>query len=472
MPLSAILDSLPDAEGAYLVGGTVRDILIGRPPMDIDIAVARDARRFAARLAEDKGGRLVVMGSPGKVVYRVAAGDRLFDITPLAGKSLEKDLGRRDFTINAMALSLRSRRLVDLHGGQQDLRAGTVRMVHPNAFRRDPIRLLRAYRCAANLNFEINAATAAAIARQAGLISRAAAERIREEFFKTLQTPRCHRWLKEMAASGLLFHLFPELKPLRTCPQNPTFHRHDAWAHTLAAFDELEAILAPPPPRQIAAVVQLDRQATAWLKTALLLHDIGKPATQSLDPGGGIHFYGHEKTGAALAARISQRLRFSARERSFIDFIIGNHLRPLHLFDAWTRERLSPRAQTRFFMHCGDLTPPLLLHALADMRAKGGEPAVSRAFTRFVFSQLEAFATTYIPRKAARPLISGHDLIAELQLTPSPVFKAVLDFITQEQLAGGIQTREAALSAARMFVERKQAEAGKGPFPAKNGEGP
>jgi poly(A) polymerase len=453
MPLSAILDLLPDAAGAYLVGGTVRDIFIGRAPLDIDIAVARDARHFAARLAEGAGGRLVTMGSPGKTVYRVVADGRIFDITPLAGQSLEEDLGRRDFTINAMAIALRTRTLIDLHGGQQDLRTQTIRMVHPSAFRRDPIRLLRAYRCAANLNFKIDALTARLIARQAGLITDAAAERIREELFKTFQSPRSHPYLRDMAASGLLFHLFPELQALQACRQNPAVHRFDAWTHTLAAFDELETILVQPP-QAIAGFVHLSRQVTARLKTALLLHDIGKPATRSVDPTGGIHFYGHEKTGAAMAARIAERLRLSARERAFINFIIGNHLRPLNLFKEWARDRFSPKAQTRFFMHCAELTPPLLLHALADTRAKECGSDANEAFTGFIFSQLETFAATYTPRTAARPLINGHDLIAVLQLSPSPVFKAVLDFIAEEQLSGEIQTREEAIAAAKAFLER------------------
>lgn len=458
MPPSAIFDLLPDTEGAYLVGGTVRDILIGRAPLDIDIAVAQDARHFAARLADGAGGRLVVMGSPGKMVYRVAADGRIYDIAPLAGHSLEEDLGRRDFTINAMAIALRTRNLTDLHGGQRDLRTRTIRMVNPTAFRRDPIRLLRAYRCAANLNFAIEASTTRLIARQAGLITTAAAERIRDELFKTFQTPRSHPYLRDMAASGLLFHLFPELQALQACRQNPTVHRFDAWTHTLAAFDELEAILIQPPNQAITGIVQLSRQTTVCLKTALLLHDIGKPASRSVDPTGGIHFFGHEKTGAAMATRIAERLRFSARERAFIDFIIGNHLRPLHLFNEWARERLSPKAQTRFFMHCAKLTPALLLHALADSRAKGCGSAANEAFTRFVCSQLEDFAATYTPRKAAPPLINGHDLIAVLRLSPSPVFKAVLDFVAEEQLAGEIQTREEALAAARAFLERRPEE--------------
>jgi putative nucleotidyltransferase with HDIG domain len=274
-----------------------------------------------------------------------------------------------------------------------------------------------------------------------------------------------------MAASGLVFHIFPELKPLRACRQNPAVHRFDAWSHTLAALAELEAILAAPPTGADARWVQFEPQTAACLKTALLLHDIGKPATRSVDPGGAIHFYGHEKTGASMAARISQRLRFSARERAFIDFIIGNHLRPLHLFNQWIRGGLSSKAQTRFFMHCADLTPPLLLHALADMRAKGGEHSAGRAFTRFVASQLEAFATIFTPRKAAPPLITGHDLITALHWSPSPVFKAVLDFIAEEQLNGGIQTREAALAAARAFAARRQAETEERPFPNRNGKG-
>ena len=461
MPLSHIIDLLPKEADAYLVGGTVRDILIGRAPLDIDIAVAQDARQFAFRLASDKGGRIVEMGTPGKRVYRVLAEGRIHDITALAGGSLEPDLRRRDFTINAMAISLKNGTLTDFHNGQGDLASAKIRMVHPDAFRQDPVRLLRAFRLGANLNFRIETRTAQAIARQAALITAAAAERIREELFKTFRSPHTFPYLRDMAAAGLLFHLFPELQPLQACRQNPEAHRFDAWEHTLAAFEALERILTPSRPQNSEGFARLSRWEKAWLKTALLLHDIGKPLTRSVDPSGGVHFYGHEKVGAAMAIGIAERLRLSTRERRFIHFIIGNHLRPLHLFKEWSRGRITAKAQTRFFMTCASLTPPLLAHALADMRGKGRGEAANNAFAAFIYSQMEAFGETYTRRKSAPPLITGHDLMRALDLKPSPVFRRILDHVAEEQLSGGIQNKRQALAAAAAFLKRLPGEAPK-----------
>ena len=171
----------PQKKGVYIVGGSIRDLLCGRTPIDYDLAVTTAPDRFARSLASRTAGHVVEFGKHGHTILRVVTGDDYFDIMPLNGESIEDDLHRRDFTINALALELSYGNLIDPTGGRRDLAAKNVRMVDRDAFRNDPVRLLRAYRMAATFDFTIDKDTEAAISQDADLIRKSAAERIREE---------------------------------------------------------------------------------------------------------------------------------------------------------------------------------------------------------------------------------------------------------------------------------------------------
>jgi poly(A) polymerase len=173
--------SLPPAEDVFLVGGCVRDLLLGRRPADIDLVVTGDARAYAQRLAAARGGRMVDIGTPRFRLYRVAAAGQLIDVSPAAGADIREDLQRRDFTINSLALNIASGELIDIAAGREDLAAGVIRMVSDDAFRADPVRLLRAFRLAAQFNFSIEPRTLAAIAGDAARIAGSAGERLRAE---------------------------------------------------------------------------------------------------------------------------------------------------------------------------------------------------------------------------------------------------------------------------------------------------
>jgi poly(A) polymerase len=448
-------DHLPDPEKAFLVGGTVRDLLLGREPVDYDIAVLGNPAQTAAAFSESAGGRLVVMGKPDTRIYRVVTGKGIFDITPVAGASIEEDLVLRDFTFNAMAWSLSQKRLLDPAGGLRDLRNGIVRAVSSEAFVRDPIRLLRAFRLAAVYGFSLSPETVTAIGIHSDRIGLSAGERIREELLKTLRTPASSPVIRSMADVGLLDGIFPETTAMRGCRQN-RHHAYDVFDHTLAAYEHLERLIESRDGHLPGGSVT-DRKTAALLKCAMLLHDVGKPAVRSIDPRGRVHFYGHGAKGADIAAKITDRLKFSVRERRYVDFIIRNHIRALHLFIASEKGMLTPRGRTRFFRACGELAPALLLHTIADIQGKGtpGDERNDR-FIEFAGRMLNEYLNRFKPAQANPPLITGKDLIEELGLRPSPLFRKILDRIEGDRLSRTLRTRAEALDRAREYLHELQ----------------
>ena len=448
---------IPSAPGVYIVGGTIRDMLMDKAPTDFDIAAVPPCEPLAREIAAKAGSRVVPIGKPGAMIYHIAAGDRSFDIAPLCGESIEADLRRRDFTVNAMAWDVAGARLIDPLSGAADLEARQIRMISPQNLEIDPIRLLRAFRLAAGLSFSIEADTWAAVAARADRIQEAAGERIREEWMKILAVDAALPHIREMDAAGLLTAIFPELAGLKHCRQNG-HHEFDGFFHTLSAFSHLEALLCHPetlqPERIQPETGRSGRPAAAdpvRLKLALLLHDIGKPACRSRDVAGCIHFYRHESAGADMAAAAGRRLRLSNRHQAYIDFIIRNHLRPLFLFTGHQAQKLTRKGITRFFRQSAPLTVDLLIHSIADARGKtSGERQT--AFESFCRQLIRSYLDQFVPKAASPPLITGHDLIRQCGLSPSPLFSEILSRVETERLAGRLNSRGDALKWVKNFL--------------------
>lgn len=449
----------PKTPGAFIVGGSIRDMLCGRWPTDYDVAVSGDPLQFARGVENNTNGRLVKIGKPGKMILRVIAAGRMIDISERKEGPIEQDLRARDFTINAMAYELSSQRLIDPLQGQQDLKNRTIRMVSEGIFNQDPVRLLRAFRMAAALQFEIEPQTKTAIKKQAALIRHSAKERVREELFKLLQCARACPYLCQMIDTGVLLYLLPELSALKQCPQNQ-HHQHNALEHTLNALCHLEELLetnltglpiqCKPPGHKIEA------QQVPLLKLAMLLHDIGKPGVQTLEADGTLHYYGHERQGAQLAAEICRRLKCSNRDAGTVYFLVRHHMRPLFLFTAFQKLKASRRAVTRFFMECAANLPALLLLATADQLGKEKQPGEKRpAFLDFIKQLMVDFETDYKTKNAAPPLITGRDLINEFGLKPSPLFKKILSRVEQERLARSAMTRQEAVDLVRRLIREQ-----------------
>jgi tRNA nucleotidyltransferase/poly(A) polymerase len=450
--------NVPDGPNAYLVGGAVRDLLMQRHPTDLDVAVDGDAAVFAAALAQRLKARVVPMGKPGQITYRVTSPGFLTDITGLAGISLANDLKRRDFTVNAMAYDLHAHRLIDLLGGQEDIEAGRIRMVTEQAFVDDPLRLLRAFRMAAVLDFTIDRDTFRAITRHAHRISQPAGERLRAELVQLMACPDSARQIETMSNSGLLTSLFPEMAPMQGCRQN-RHHDFDVYDHTLNAYAAVEQCLQDA--GQLAGPLgkryhepPYRRTTAAILKYAVLLHDIGKPETRQVDADGQVHFHGHTHRSEQMAEAIHARLRLSKTENEQARTIIANHGRPLDLLSARRAGNLSLKGINRLFRNCDPWAPEVLLHALGDTLGKRKAPdaAVETALA-FIKDLIRDYYDRYRPLADRQPLIGGRDLMNRFGLKPSALLGDILKAVEDERFAGRIGTRDEALAhAARVLA--------------------
>jgi len=456
-----LLRSVPAASPVYLVGGCVRDMLLDRTPDDYDVVVAAsEAKAYADHLAKKCRSRTVAMGREPDIVYRIPCRDRLIDVIPMVGESIRADLLNRDLTANALAVDLQTAMLIDVCGGITDIESRTIRMVSETAFQNDPLRMLRAYRIAAQIGFSIDPTTLAAIARHASALVSSAAERIRMELFKLLRCDHALWAIRSMADTRLLDALFPEIEACRGCTQN-RYHRFDVLDHTLMVFSAMETAWTQGLdglPESLAAFAEsLPPSERAWMKLAALLHDIGKPVVRSVDPDGAVHFYAHETVGAEMAEMACIRLKCAHHETESIVPLIRHHLRPFLLFDADRADRLTRRGVARFLMKCTPFVRHVLFHAIADHLGKAdwilepGEPHflafIDRLDKAWLRSRQSPQAETGRPR-----LLTGNDLIQHLGLRPSERFRYFLDTVEEARLAEEIHTRQEALDLVRKLL--------------------
>ncbi|MFO7706664.1 MAG: hypothetical protein R6V84_00685 [Desulfobacterales bacterium] len=413
---------LPAAEGVYLVGGCVRDLLLGRRPADIDLVVLADARAYAQRVAAARGGRLVEIGKAGFRLYRVAAAGQIIDVSPAAGAAgIREDLQQRDFTINSLAVDLASGELIDIAAGRADLSAGLIRMVSSGVFQADPVRLVRAFRLAAQFGFSIEPQTLAAIAKDAPRIAAAAGERIREELFKLLEASAGAAALAQMQATGLLDALLPEVADLPGGIRRGLEVLRCLEAQreeVLAACVDLRGPLDP----------SLGGRGRVLLSLAALLHHLPD------------------------ASQAVRRLKFSARDAAGLARLLRHRRRPRSLFEA---SPPSARATTRLFRLAGELTPGLLLLAGADLMADPEAAGRSQGFSAFSAELLQRYFRVYLPALRRPRPVGGEDLMHEFGLSPSPLIGDILEALDVERLSqGGLERGEALRFAADFLRSR------------------
>jgi putative nucleotidyltransferase with HDIG domain len=451
---------IPRTKGAYIVGGSIRDLVLGKTPADYDIAVLRFPEKYASDLSSCVNGQVVRIGKNNQMIYRVISENNCFDISAIEGGSIEDDLARRDFTLNAISYDLSSGKITDLFGGLNDISIKKIRMVSKDVFKKDPVRLIRAYRIAAMLSFEIEPETLGAIIDNLKLTATAAGERIKAELFKILSCQKAYSYIRQMCETGLLLEIFPELNSLRGCRQN-NYHAYDVLDHSLAAFGMLEKILNNEEPITGSInfpVPEMSKERSALLKYSILLHDIGKPATLTIGNDGNIHFLSHEVKGAEMAKQISKRLRLSNKETDYVDFIIRNHILALNLFNSCNNISPSKKSLTRFFIKCRENTPDILLHTIADIIGKGIDDERNGHFVSFASYLLNEFFSDYEIKKTGPRLITGEDLINECGLSPSPLFKRILSDVEESRISNEIKNRKEAILLAKELIKKYSGE--------------
>lgn len=464
-----------DAE-AYLVGGSVRDALLGLDITDLDLAIAGDAPEAARALADALGGHYVLLDAErGTARIVLDEGDvRVIDIARLRD-TIDDDLAARDFTIDALAVPIDGGDVIDLHGGLDDLTARRVRLVSEQALIDDPLRLLRAVRIATQLGFAIEDGTAGAIRRHAALIAQTSPERQRDEIARCFSTREAAIAVRLMDGLGLLDALLPEVTVGRGVSQPEEHHYYDVFDHAIETVASLDYLLAPEAPsdaRERALYdslwsglsllpglrAQLDeelsegRSRAALLKFAGLLHDVAKPETRKPDDTGRIRFFGHAERGAETARRIMQRFRFSRRETEFVALLVEEHLRPTQLSNEGLPSR---RALFRYFRDTGDAAESVLLLSLADALAARGPRIEIEAWRGHVAYVAHVLERRHEDETIARPprLITGDDLIAALGMPQGPELGRLLSAIEEAVGAGEVTTRDQALELARRLRE-------------------
>jgi poly(A) polymerase len=448
-------------EPLYLVGGSVRDLLLGRKNIkDIDLSMPRGSERVAESFAAAIKGSFFFLDEDRRITRVVKQTDHdvtQFDFANFEGTDLAADLGRRDFTINAMAIDLRAYLkhdsldgVIDLWGGREDVRAGLVRAHKPEVLDTDPLRMLRAVRFCASFGFSVERDTAEHIRQRAKRIAEPSPERIRDELFLILAQDQADKHLLLLDSLGLLSVLLPELEPLRGFAPG-MYHVHDVLTHSIKTAGFIDRVLNDVsdlvPEHADALRSHLDEQLEhlvpriAALRFACLLHDIAKPETFT-HAEGRIRFHGHDNAGAEKALFLCRRFRLSRNTEALVSRIIKYHMR---LFNLAAPGGPSRSALYRYCRDMGDAVPESLLLSQADALATA-EIMPREKFTdtkEIMVQTLEYYYTKYL-KVETKPLVTGNDLI-RLGLQPGPRFREILDEIKERQAEGTLNNKEEAL---------------------------
>ena len=453
MPVEVRPDAIPDevrglcrklqqaGHGAWVVGGGLRDLLRGREPKDWDIATAATPEQVT-RLFR----RVVPTGiAHGTVTVLQAEGQ--YEVTTLRGEGhysdgrrpdsvafvqdIVEDLSRRDFTVNAIALDPASGELIDPFGGLVDLQRQVLRTVgDPSArFGEDGLRVLRAARFVATLQFSLAEATEAAIAGALPVFAQVSAERVRDEWMKALAAAKPSLAFEVMRRTGILDVSCPDLVQLHGCPQNK-YHAYDVWGHTMVCMD---ACIEHDPVHRLAG----------------LFHDIGKPATRQLsDKTQDYTFYNHERVGADMAQDWLKAYRFSKDEQRRVVHLVRHHL--ICYTPEWT-----DAAVRRFVRRTGrEHLAQLLALGRADAMAKGRPIADELARLSELDRRVAAVEQAGVALSTRDLAISGRDLMSELGLRPSPLIGRILEQLLEQVLDDPSRNeREVLLQGARRLAE-------------------
>lgn len=410
---------------AYLVGGCVRDILMGREPKDYDVATAATPAQVVQMFPDSltvgaQFGVVIVQRDEGNVEVATFRSDGRYadgrhPVRVEYAESAEEDVRRRDFTINGLLYDPLEDKVLDFVGGQADIRARKVRTIGDpyKRFNEDRLRMLRAVRFAARFNFELESATAAAIREQASEIRLVSAERIRDEILKILTEGQPRQGFELLDSTNLLEHVLPEVKAMQGVEQPPQFHPEgDVWTHTLMM---LEGLQSPTP----------------TLALGVLLHDVGKPRTFSIRER--IRFDNHVEVGAKMAEEICRRLRLSSHASQRVVELVRHHLR----FKDFPKMKRSTQIR---FLRMDGFSEHLELHRLDCLASHG----------KLDNYELARQMLKKIPEEEIEPprLITGDDLI-QAGYTPGHVFKQILQSVEDAQLEGEIRSREDALQLVR-----------------------
>lgn len=450
----------------YMVGGSLRDLFIKGTFSDLDFALHDRVEPFARAVADSLGGTPFSLGSERKSCWRVAIrqeGEILeMDFTAFKGETIEADLAKRDFSVNAVALSLSdlfeasSPAFIDPFGGIADLEKGILRPLSEAALLDDPLRIIRGFRLKALFNLQPQEVFMTYAIKHGHLLKKAAAERIRAELFKIFSADRASSTLMLMLENGVLQSVIPEIIDWEKLDQG-NFHKFDLLKHSLKTVEYLEEIFHDNTlfssqereriDRHLGETVVQGIDRRGLLKFAALLHDSGKPATFKREEGK-VSFHGHDEEGAMINREIARRLKLGTRAGKILSNVTKKHMRTLHLSKA---EVLTRRAMDRMIRDCGDELTEVLLLALADTLA-------TRDAREVAFTDVEGLVQKVLDRSReletlpSKPLLSGSEVMAIAGIKEGVQVGNYMKMIEESRLDGEIENREEAVKFLKKLI--------------------
>jgi tRNA nucleotidyltransferase/poly(A) polymerase len=483
--LDRVRSALPHETPIYLVGGAVRDALLGYTTNDLDFVLTGNVIEKSRHVANELGAAFYPLDRErdiARVIFSQPSGKRLrLDFAAMQGQDLESDLRDRDFTINAMAIRLDApQNLIDPLGGVKDLQDSLLRVCSPTSLSDDPVRILRAVRQTVAFEFQILPETKKLIRQASSDLPQISPERLRDEIFRIFDGLNPATAVRIMDVLGIIPYVLPELSSLKGIEQSPP-HIYDVWTHTLNVIEKLVNILNvlskehnPETAANWAAglislrlgryrqllnehlnsSINADRSLRALYVMAALYHDAGKAITRHTDEDGRIRFFEHDLRSAQIAGQRARAFHLSNDEIERLKTVIHNHMRPLML--GQINELPTRRATYRFFNACGPAGVDVCLLSLADTWATYGPTLPQNVWTHqldVVRILLEAWWEKPKENINPPPLLRGYDLIQEFALKPGPHIGQLLNLLREAQAAGELHSREDALQYVRAWLK-------------------
>ena len=431
----------------YLVGGSVRDALMGKSFVDRDIAI-KNAEAFARKLANKFNATFIEL-DPENKIYRLVLEDKInyLDISEIQGVKIEDDLSRRDFALNAIAIDLANGEIIDPYNGQADIKNKVIRHIKESNFTDDPLRILRAFRFASTTGFELSEGSKACIEKYKHLLFTPAKERINYELMKLFGGKYTGKTLLLMDEFGILEDIFPYVKEMKKVPPN-THHHLDLFHHVVETVCNIEELYNNASEAEKVHLDNIDFGGFPrinHLKLAGFLHDIGKFSTWTIEESGRHRFIKHDDVGAKMCVPFLREMKFSKKQIEYISLMIKNHIYPSNVIDA---PDLNEKVMMRYIRKMGVNVIDNIILAKADRLSARGE-AITEEIVQKNLEGLDKLLDFYLEkRETMKPLpklLDGLEIMQIKGIKQSPELGKIINALKEAQLNGDINTKDEAI---------------------------
>lgn len=437
-------------EETYIVGGFVRDLLLGKESSDIDLVVKQgNAQKTAKKIADMLNAYFVTLDEKNNI-YRIVFENKqdYIDIADIEGADIYSDLSRRDFSINAIAINLHTLEIIDKYKGVDCIKNKVIKEISEYNLKDDPIRLLRAFRFHSCLGFKLDEGLKKLIQNHGQMLKNTATERINAEIIKLFLGKNCAESLKEMDKYNLLEIIFPEIKDIKKIPPN-SHHHLCLLEHCLEVVNQVQKYYESASievKNHFEEIVFGSLPRLAYLKLAAFLHDIGKPATWEIDEKTGRHrFIKHDDIGSKIVEKPLKNLKFSNKQIKYIQKIIKYHLYPANVANL---DISNEKAVLRFYRKMENEVIDLIAIAHADRLSARG-PDITEEMVESNINGLKNLLNRYLELKnSIKPLpklLSGNEIMAILNIKPSPELGQIIELLKEAQISSEVITKDDAI---------------------------